>query len=218
MKQTAMLFFLLAGASFAWGQQSVHLGEAAKKGRLQAVNRSLQPSTNEGPEAVTLSEASGEGLAWIKGASFTTGTLEIDLKGKDEYQKSFLGIAFHGSNDSTYEAVYFRPFNFRTPDSVRHIHAVQYISHPQFPWKRLREEFNGQYEKAVRPEPDPDQWFHARIEVKEKTVAVFVNNALSPSLEVPLLHPSSGKRIGLWVGDGAGGSFRNLQVRKESRK
>jgi hypothetical protein len=33
-----------------------------------------------------------------------------------------------------------------------------------------------------RPVPDPDSWFHARIEVTDREVRVFVNDAKEPSL------------------------------------
>jgi len=41
-----------------------------------------------------------------------------------------VGIAFHGSDNKTLDAIYFRPFNFQSTDPVRKIHAVQYVSHP----------------------------------------------------------------------------------------
>jgi hypothetical protein len=54
-------------------------------------------------------------------------------------QQSFVGVAFHGVDGTTYDAIYFRPFNFKTDDPVRRIHAVQYISHPDNPWQKLRD-------------------------------------------------------------------------------
>ena len=49
----------------------------------------------------------------------------------------------------------FRPFNFKTEDQARVLRAVQYISHPAHPWQKLRTDHPGQYEKPVKPVPDP---------------------------------------------------------------
>jgi len=77
----------------------------------------------------------GEGLAWLKGVPFSTGTIEVDLKAQDVFNKSWLGIAFHVANDSVYECVCFAPFHFITKDSVVSIQAVQYISYSVVTWK-----------------------------------------------------------------------------------
>ena len=181
------------------------------KNGLTIHNRQLTPA-DEKKHSVKFSEAPGEGIAWINNVNFTQGTIEIDLKGKDEFQKSFVGVAFHATNDSTYEAVYFRPFNFFAKDSIRKIHAVQYISHPTFGWKKLRDERNGIFEKSVTGVADPNDWFHARIVVNEKKVWVYVNSSNVPVLSVDRLSNQSDGKIGIWVGDGAGGEFANLQL------
>jgi len=188
------------------------LGNLLAKGGLVSVNREVVASEDKSHSAVKVKEKEGEGVVWIKGVKFSKGTIDVDLKGKDVLQKSFIGIAFHGVDDKTFDGIYFRPFNFKTPDSVRHIHAVQYISHPDFPWKKLRDEKNGQYEKAVMPEPDPHNWFHAKIEVGDKDVKVYVNNAVKPSLVVNKLNNRKTGTIGLWTGEGSGGEFANLTI------
>jgi hypothetical protein len=58
-------------------------------------------------------------VAWLDGVELATGTLEVDVRGKDVLQQSFLGLAFAGVNDSTFEAVYLRPFNFRAREPNR---------------------------------------------------------------------------------------------------
>jgi hypothetical protein len=112
----------------------------------------------------------------------------------------------------THDAVYFRPFNFRAADPARHSHAVQYASHPEWPWEKLRAERPGQYEKAVVPEPDGDEWFHARIVVARPDVTVFVNGATTPCLAVKELSARAHGSLGVWVGNGSGGYFANLRV------
>jgi|GEM_PF-349995 hypothetical protein len=188
------------------------LGKLLSNNELIAVNREVSRSSDKAFSAVSVNEKAGEGVVWIKGVAFSKGTIELDLRGKDVFQKSFIGIAFHGADDKTFDGIYFRPFNFKAADSTRRAHAVQYISHPDFPWKKLREERKGEYEKAVAPVPDPDNWFHATIEVGEKDVKVYVNNARQPSLVVNKLNDRTSGSIGLWTGEGSGGEFANLTI------
>ena len=129
--------------------------------------------------------------------------------------RSFVGIAFHIQNDSTYDAIYFRAFNFSNPDTIRRRRAVQYVSLPQYDWSRLREAFPGKYENKVDPVPEADGWFHCRIIVKDKLVTAFVNNSITPSLVVNKLSNFSNGQIGLWVGNGSDGSFANLEIKKQ---
>ena len=169
----------------------------------------------DGKRAVRLSEAGDSangnvGLALPVGLSFTTGTIDVDLKGKNVRGRSFLGVAFNVIDEKTFEAVYFRPFNFKAEEPFRN-RAVQYIAWPANTWEHLRKNTPGKYENRVDPVPDPDGWFHARIEVTEKQVRVFVNEAKEPSLVVERL-ASGGKRpAGLFV-DSADGVYANLKV------
>lgn len=77
-----------------------------------------------------LDARAGDGGALLAGVALSEGVIDVDLRGKDVAQQSFLGIAFHVVDWTTYEAVYFRPFNFRSADAERRSHSVQYISHP----------------------------------------------------------------------------------------
>jgi len=159
---------------------------------------------------VQLDGKSGDGLLYCKGFDFTNGKIEVDLKGKDERGRSFVGLAFNGVNDSTYDVIYFRPFNFKSPE--RNGHAVQYISHPQYTWHKLRTDFPEQYENPVVPVPEPADWFHATIEIQDDTIKVYVNNAKEPSLIVKQLRPVKGGWLGFWVGHNSEGQFKNLRV------
>jgi hypothetical protein len=154
------------------------------------------------------------GPVWLEGVNFTEGTIECDILGRSAPRGSnFLGIAFHGADDTTFDCIYFRPFNFRAENPENAAHAVQYISHPQWPWPKLRAEKTGQYEKPIAPPPDGDAWFHAKIVVAGKKVSVFVNGAARPSLEVEKLNDRTSGRIAIWGGDaGVGGHFANLKV------
>lgn len=177
-------------------------------------NRTLTITNENGVSAIHLNEAGNDGVAWLTGAKFTNGNIELDIKGKDTLQHSFVGVAFHGINDFTFDCIYFRPFNFRAADPVRKVHAVQYVSSPKYDWERLRTEFPGKYEKGLATPPDPNGWFHARINVNGKKISVFVNGASTPSLEVEQITPADGSMIGFWVGNTSGGDFKNLKIGK----
>ncbi len=151
------------------------------------------------------------GLALPVGLEFETGTLEIELKGKDVRQRSFLGVAFNVADSRTFEAVYFRPFNFKAEPPFNQ-RAVQYVSWPGNTWEQLRKGHPATFENAVQPVPDPNGWFRARIEVSWAQVRVYVNDAKIPSLVVRRLSNDKKKRpFGLFV-DSADGHYAHLTV------
>jgi hypothetical protein len=173
-------------------------------------NREL---TIETDGAIHLNGKPGDGLLWIKESTFTKGKIECDIKGKDIQGKSFVGLAFHGLNDSTYDAIYFRPFNFKNPD--RNGHSVQYISHPEYPWYKLRNEYPEKYENKLNTILDPNNWFHVTITIDYPNVEVFVNNSNEPSLKIKQLSSRKEGWIGFWVGNNSEGYFRNLKIISE---
>lgn len=151
------------------------------------------------------------GLLWLNGSRFANGTIEFEVKGTAVPGQSFVGMAFHGRDNTTFDAVYFRPFNFL--NSARKDHSVQYISLPGNDWEKLRGEFPGRYENPADPIPDPvNDWFHVRITVNYPDVKVYVNRASQPTLEVQQLSSQRQGRIGFWVGNGSEGWFRNLKI------
>ena len=208
------LFVLIACVAYGQQRNTFNLAELATLQKLQTVHRSIQVLDEAGYKGVRLSEEGNEGLVWVKDMVFSNGTIQLDVRGKDELQRSFIGLAFHGQNDSTFDAVYFRPFNFHAKDSVRRIHAVQYVSHPVYTWKKLRDDktTNAQFEKEISNAPDPNGWFHIKILVKDKIVKVFVNDRQDPVLMVQQLSNFSSGKIGLFMGDGSGGDFANLII------
>jgi hypothetical protein len=177
---------------------------------LKVFNRSLSVLNDGARKGVRLSQNPGVGVAYIEGVEFTDGALEIDIRGKDVQQQSFVGVAFHGLDEKTHDAVYFRPFNFKAEDPARRLRAVQYVSHPTYTWEKLRTEHPGKYEKPVSPVPDPNDWFHARIVVASPKVSVFVNDAKEPSLVVDQLSDRKKGLVGLWVA--SDGDFANFKI------
>jgi hypothetical protein len=154
---------------------------------------------------------STDGILWLKGVSFKIGTVDVDLRGKDVFQQSFLGIAFHGVDTTTNDVIYFRPFNFQTTDTLRRKHSVQYISEPDFPWDKLRKEHPLVYENAVNPFPQATAWFHARIVINADDITVYVDHSNQPSLTVKKLNNRQEGLIGLWS-SGLPGDFANLVI------
>jgi len=175
-------------------------------------NRALTVATEDGRVTARLDARANDGGVLIPGVLLSEGVIEVDLKGQDVFQQSFLGIAFHVVDWTELDAVYFRPFNFRAADPTRRSHAVQYVSHPAYPWPRLRSERPGQFEQPVDPPPDPNGWFHARIVLKAGRVDVFVNGAATASLSVEDLGPAKSGGVALWTGNGSGGAFANLRI------
>src|SRR5215470_11262907 len=163
--------------------QRIDLAERLTVGKLQVINRQIakQPAR---ADAVHLPASADVGLAWIDGTDFGEGTIELDVRGKDVFQQSFVGVAFHGKNDTTYESVYVRPFNFRATDPARHDHAVQYMTLPEFDWPRLRERFPEEFENPVNSTLSPTDWVPLRIIVRGPRVQIFVGQVANATLEV----------------------------------
>jgi hypothetical protein len=191
--------------------QRIDLAERLTAGTLRVVNRQATrlPARSD---AVHLSAGEQVGLAWVDGTDFGDGTIELDVRGKDVFQQSFVGIAFHGKNDTTYESVYIRPFNFRATDPARHQHAVQYMTVPEFDWPRLREQFPEEFENPVNTTLSPTDWVALRIVVRGPRVQVFVGRVANVTLEVRKLGTLDRGLVGLWVGNTSDGDFANLRI------
>ncbi len=206
-------FYIFFVALSVRGQvKSFDLYELTVKGQLVVLNRGIKPLQDAKFKGTRLSAHEGDGVAWLAGSDFSNGTIEADIRGKDVAQQSFVGIAFHGINRDSLEAVYFRPFNFLSTDSAKKSHCVEYVSHPGFPWERLRKEHPGEFEKGVHPPPKPDEWFHIKIQVHYPEVKVYVNGNTVACLTVRELSDRASGKIGLWVGNNSDGDFANLTI------
>ena len=193
------------------GVQPISLADRLASKGLRAVNREVTPLSGDKP-GVQVSEKEGPGVVWIEGSDFALGTIEVDVRGRDVPQQSFVGVAFHRKDDTTYEGVYLRPFNFRNPDEARRQNAVQYIAVPDYDWPRLRKEFPSEFENPVDPSIVPTDWVPLRVVVKAKTVEVYVGTVKTPALEVRRLATTDSGAIGLWVGNNSNGDFTNLRL------
>ena len=159
-------------------------------------------------------------LALLDLSEFGDGTIRIDVPagaprpGAPPDSRGFIGVSFRtGAHGEWSEVFYLRPTNARAEDQLRRNHAVQYVSHPEFPWYRLREESPGVYESYA--DMEAGAWTGMRIEVEGAKARLYVNGARQPSLVVNDLRGGKrvGGRIALWAHVDTGGVFRGDQRR-----
>jgi len=212
MKPTSILFATAVLIPTLASAADHNLGELAKANKIEVFNRKLDQTKADSPQAVFLNAAPDDGLAWITGVELSEGTIELEIKGKNQPGRSFVGIAFHGQDNRAFDAVYLRPFNFQAAEQERRSHSIQYISMPEHDWSELRNRHPGKYEFAITAAPDPDSWVKLKLVIKDKNVAAFVNGSDVPALKVELLNDRLKGKVGLWVGNGSDGCFRNLKV------
>jgi len=212
----SLLGFLLIMSTKSYSQNTkvVDLHEAVKNNKIDVFNRKLTLLNEESHLGIRLSKDYGEGVAWLKGIEFSNGIIEFDVRGEDVKQHSFVGIAFHGVNDSTFDAIYLRPFQFKSQDQELKNHSIQYISLPKFTWRVLRAQFPNKYENAIKQDLDPNSWVRVRIEIKDSTISVYINGSKESSLIVQKVTNVSTGLIGFYVADTSGGDFANITITK----
>ena len=165
-----------------------------------------------------LAKAPFEELAWIEGLELSSGVIEVELAGvpapgAGEGARGFVGIAFRLQKDkATYDAFYLRPTNGRVEDQERRNHSAQYISHPEWPWFRLRKETPSRYESYV--DLVPGEWTKIKIEVQGNRARLYVHGNEQPTLIVNDVKSGAQGRgaVALWIGPGTVAHFRNLAV------
>ncbi len=207
--------FLLAPNAQAQGTAPANLsGAQAPPGGWRLFSRTIEVQGESGREYLAIvGEPDTVGLAWSPALAFTDGDIEFDVRGRDIPGHSFVGIAFHITSDTSFDAVYLRPFNFQAADSARRAHSVQFISSPAYPWDRLRAEQPGIFEKAVTASLDPAGWIHVRVQVRGPAIEVYLGRAEVPVLSIvnPSSHRSGG--VGYFVHGTSVGDFRDLVIR-----
>jgi hypothetical protein len=109
---------------------------------LKVYNRELSLIIEESHLGIRLSKKEGEGIAWVKGIEFSNGIIEFDVRGEDLKKHSFVGIAFHAKDNDTLMPYTFDRFNSKKPMKTLRSHGVQYISLPDYTWRKLREKIS----------------------------------------------------------------------------
>lgn len=194
--------------------------------QLQLKNVKSEMVTYKGRQCVRLTDAASqntmdfERLAVIAGSDFADGVIEVELTGDtlptaDPSARGFTGIAFRAAADgSAYESFYLRPKNGRADNQEQRNHAAQYISAPEFPWQRLRQETPGKYESYV--DLVPGEWTRMRIEVHGGKGLLYVHGSDQPTLIVnDLKRGNSRGAVAYWIGPGTVAHFANLKITKE---
>jgi hypothetical protein len=162
--------------------------------------------------------AAFETVALVDGSDFTNGVIEAEIAGTpaanaEEGARGFVGIAFRVQPGAkSYDCFYLRPTNARADDQVRRNHSVQYISHPQWPWPRLRKEFPERYESYV--DLEAGKWTRIRIEVQGERALLYVHGQSQPTLVVNDLKSGADGRgaIALWIHSSTVAHFRDLRI------
>jgi hypothetical protein len=160
-------------------------------------------------------------FAFVPGLDFHDGTIELDVAGSllpsaPPDARGFIGITFRIDAESggfASEGFYIRPTNGRAEDQVRRNRSTQYFSYPGYDFDRLRREAPGRYESYA--DLVPGEWTHLRIEVSGASAQFYVGGAAQPALIVRDLKRGADAHgtVGLFVGVGTDGHFRNLSVR-----
>ena len=197
----------------SFGQQQINLSNELKNKKMEIVNRIISPYPDD-KNAVEMNANNSDGLGILEDIEFDNGIIEVELKGENNPGKSFIGIAFNIQDNETYEVIYFRPFNFVAEEQIRKDHMVQYVFHPEFTWRKLREERTGEFEDEIPKPPNPDDWFKAKIKIKNKKIEVYVNEISEPVLSIDRITSPKSKKIGIWAGYGSSGRYRNLILKK----
>jgi len=223
----------LCGSGLARPSLAQHLPLETSTG-LKLENVQAEPVTLDGKRGLRVSfsaeakqryrsltpelQAQFETLAVIDGSKFTNGVIEAEIAGEPapdapEGARGFVGIAFRvGADLHTYDAFYLRPTNGRADDQVRRNHSAQYVSHPDWPWFRLRKETPERYESYV--DLEPGKWTRIRIEVQGEHARLYVHGQSQPTLivnDVKTGATGSGA-IALWTNPGTIAHFRDLRV------
>jgi hypothetical protein len=76
--------------------QRIDLVQHLADGKLRAVNREVTKLQSR-PDGVHVTEREGPGVVWIEGTDLDEGTIELDVRGRDVPQRSFVGIPSTGA-------------------------------------------------------------------------------------------------------------------------
>lgn len=167
----------------------------------------------------------GDGLvdeptyAKIKGLNLENGTIEVKVLSRllptaPPFARGFIGLAFRINEDNSgYESIYLRPTNGRADDQFRRNHTIQYYAYPDYKFDRLRRESKGEYESYA--DIGLNEWITVRIEFKNKSATLYLNEQKAPAFLVKeLLGTTTDGSIGLWVDIGTEGYFKDLKISK----
>ena len=202
--------------------------ENVREGDVDAVKTQSEVVTYRGRRALRMLNTDdpiapktmmgAQAIAIVKATDVGNGTIEADVagmprEGASPSTRGFVGIAFHvQGKGEKFECFYLRMTNGRAADQAMRNRATQYISRPDYPWNRLREEHPGVYESYV--DLEPGVWTKVKIVVSGTKASLYVNGAEQPTLIVNDLKLGETRgQVALWAGSDTEAYFSNLTVR-----
>ena len=174
-------------------------------------------SRGKQPTPADFEPLSSSHLVVFETIEFNQGTIEAEIAGSlssnaSGQARGFVGIAWNVQDDKTYDCIYLRPTNGRANDQQRRNHSVQYISHPDWTWYRLRKEMPSKYEAYV--DIVPDEWTKVKIVVEDQSAKLYINEVEQPTLIINDLKTGreAGGNVALWIHSSTIGRFSNLKI------
>jgi hypothetical protein len=191
---------------------------------LVAHNVKVEPVEFKGRKAVRLMrDGPGEGAAFLRGAEFEDGAIDVDVAVKlttppGVRNPGFIGLAFRARPDALhYDMFYIRPGNSNAEDQAMRNHAVQYVEGPDYGWERLRRSWPSVYESSANLQVET--WIHMRIEVAGRRAKLYVNGETRPVLVVDALKGEDLKGgVALWGFPGQESYFSNVRISPAKRQ
>lgn len=206
------IFFTTAIATILFLTSCSEIKVKFESDNFEPINNINITIDEKSENTVTLDAKPEGGIALLKNVNFDEGIINLELKGENKPGGSFVGIAFNIQNDSTYECVYFRPFNFKSKE--KKYNAIQYISQPKHKWHILRKNFKGRYEANYPKSPPADDWFAITLKIDDKKIALYDKKTTIRLLIIDRLQKQVSNKIGLWTGNNSKGEFKNMSRMK----
>lgn len=198
------------------GQKALkaEISEEAKEKLAEARQRQAA-SGGRGPGA---GEANRVDHLIVVAEDFHNGTIELEVAGQPAPgsaggARGFVGVAFRVQPDrKTYDCFYLRPTNGRAEDQERRNHSAQYISHPEFPWFKLRQETPSKYETYV--DLEPATWTKVKIVVEGEMARLYVHGNEQPTLIINDVKSGADGRgaVALWFEGSTVAHYANLKI------
>jgi hypothetical protein len=155
----------------------------------------------------------------IVSEAFTDGTIEVAIGGEltgrgAPDDRAFVGLSFHiAPGFAGHETVYLRMTNGRLndppPPAPRIDRAIQYVADPGFHFSDSRERYPGRYEKGA--DIAVGRWHRLRLEIAGQRLRALVDGREALVVEDLRFARRRGP-VGLFVGDGSRGFFRDFAV------
>jgi hypothetical protein len=216
-----MVAGILALSLSAGGSPTVSVYKLASTEGLTAMSGvTMEAATYRGKQSICLTQEEDPQfgvLGIVFPIDFKDGTIEFDEAGlltklHNLTSRSFVGIAFHVSDDLTrYECFYLRMTNGRSSSQELRNHAVQYCMHPDHLWDELRKTQPFRYEAYT--DVELGAWRHIKISIHGTEAEFYVGGSKQPTLLVhDLFMGSTHGKVALWVGGYTRAYYSNLRV------